>query len=172
MSYEKIWNFIVRPYRPALNASSYRHSQFMWCVPLSSPSGLPLETLHTAAGYSAEIQGRSSGRGPLRSRWLSANTSSGPQTLCCPASLTCPTYSIHCTLIMLWRKWFKDIKVNLGRDFVKLKVLASYYSQLGLLGLYMTNYTFNNLIYHLSWHAVQSYEHQSHFHYISQPAYF
>lgn len=45
----------------------------------SSPPGLPPETLHTAPGYSAEILGQSSGRGPRHSRWLSASTSSGPQ---------------------------------------------------------------------------------------------
>lgn len=36
----------------------------------SSPARPPPETLHTAAGCSAETRGRSSGRAPRRSRWL------------------------------------------------------------------------------------------------------
>lgn len=59
----------------------------------SSPPDPLLEMPHTAPGLSAGIQRPSSGRGPLRSRWLSPSTSSGPQTHSCPASLWSPSYS-------------------------------------------------------------------------------
>lgn len=74
----------------------------------SLPPGPPLATPHTAPGYAADTRGQSSGRGPLRSRWLLASTSSGPQTHSCPASLWCPVYSNVSTLITLERKETKN----------------------------------------------------------------
>lgn len=57
------------------------------CMKFSSsspPRPLP-GTSCTSPGHSAEIPDRSSERGSLRSHWLSAGTSSGPQMLLSPA---------------------------------------------------------------------------------------
>lgn len=96
----------------------------------SSPHGLPPETLHTAPGYSAEILGQSSGRGPRRSRWLSASTSSGPQMhlLSCFTGVSYLLQALHMQHAMKKRFFFiepkdiftetKDRKAKyLGRDF-------------------------------------------------------
>lgn len=76
---------------PLIKASfKNKHVHFFVCQlssSSSSPPDPPLEMHHTAPGLSAGIQRPSSGRGPLRSRWLSPSTSSGPQTHSCPALL-------------------------------------------------------------------------------------